>query len=286
MSDVLQHLGDLKRQNSDRVATVRFNSSGSLMGSQVAGKVVEIYRVRNEEETLKQAKRRLRRKREKALTKTTDPGSIKTKDDIVKETEGDPEEPSVSDRFKLLQVMHLKQKIRSFSFSDSTKKNNLATVAFALHDNSLEVYDLTEDGHSIVHTIDLPGHRSDVRSLTLSSDNTLLMSTSHNALKIWNPINGTCLRTMEAGYGLTGLFVPGNRYSIVGTKTGTLEIFDIGASERVKVVEAHGGAIWSIASMPNGQGFISGSADHEVKFWDYELVQDSSNVCMLYSIVF
>ena len=152
----------------------------------------------------------------------------------------------------------------------------------ALHNNSLEVYELTEDTHSIVHTIDLPGHRSDVRSLTLSSDNTLLMSTSHNAVKIWNPINGTCLRTMEAGYGLTGLFVPGNRYAIVGTKTGTIEIFDIGASERVKVIEAHGGAIWSIASMPNGQGFISGSADHDVKFWDYELVQDSCHVCMPY----
>lgn len=275
-SNVLKHFGDLKRQNTDRVLTVRFNNTGSLMGCQVAGKSLEVYKVRDEAEALKQAKKRRKRKREKA-SKVAGLETLETKDDTDRELKGEPdEELSASDKFQLLQVMRLKQKIRSFSFSLApTKKNQLAILALSFHNNSLEVYELTQESYSSAHMIDLPGHRSDVRSLTLSYDSTLLMSTSHNAVKIWNPVSGVCLRTMEAGYGLSGLFVPGNRYAIVGTKAGTLEIFDIGASERVNEVEAHAGAIWSVTPFPGGQGFVSGSADHNVKFWDYELVQDT-----------
>ncbi|KAI8000711.1 putative DNA primase large subunit [Camellia lanceoleosa] len=84
---------------------------------------------------------------------------------------------------------------------------------------------------------------SGFRSVTLSSDNTLLMSTSHSAVKIWNPSTGSCLRTIDSGYGLCGLFVPGNKYAVVGTKAGTLEIIDVGSGTCVEVVEAHGGSV-------------------------------------------
>lgn len=45
-------------------------------------------------------------------------------------------------------------------------------------------------------------------------------------------------------------------------------MFDLGASERVHVEEgAHEGAVWSLAALPDGTGFVSGSADKTVKFW-------------------
>lgn len=56
-------------------------------------------------------------------------------------------------------------------------------------------------------------------------------------LQVWNPRSGACLRTMESGYGLSALFAPGNRHAVVGTKEGTIEIFDVGTSSRVAVVE-------------------------------------------------
>ncbi|MCO5568312.1 hypothetical protein L7F22_022011 [Adiantum nelumboides] len=275
-SDALKHYGDLKRQSTDRVMTVRFNRSGSLMGCQVAGKMLEIYKIRDELEALKQVKKRSRRRREKEKSKQ----EIPEKEDCFKEREKDSKDRILaSDLFHLLQVVRVKQKARSFSFSPAIERKGqlLATLAISLHNNSLEVYNITEGSFTPAHLIDLPGHRSDVRSLTLSHDNTLLMSTSHNSVKIWNPITGSCLRTLEAGYGLSGLFVPGNRYAIVGTKAGKLEIFDIGARERVNVVEAHEGAIWSVTPFPAGQGFVSGSADRDVKFWDFELAQDTKN---------
>ena len=33
---------------------------------------------------------------------------------------------------------------------------------------------------------------------------------------------------------------------------------------------AHGGAVWSLAALPDGSGFVSGSADHDVKFWEWD----------------
>eukprot|EP01018_Ginkgo_biloba_P035814 Gb_01025 [translate_table: standard] len=278
--DVLSHLGNIKRESKDRVVTVRFNSSGSLLACQVAGKVVDIYRVLNEQEALKKAKRRSRRKREKVLKKAgTDTANDEDSQTLEKQ-EDNLVGISASDVFQFLHVLRTKQKIRSISFCPlQPKKGIVAVLALSLHSNALEIYEVGDESCRQIHAINLPGHGSDIRNLTLSSDSTLLMSTSHNAVKIWNPSTCSCLRTMEAGYGLCGSFVPGNRYTIVGTKAGTLEIFDIGAGERSKVIEAHSGSVWSLVPTPDGKGFVTGSADHDVKFWEYQLLEESDHVC-------
>ncbi|KAE8681925.1 putative phosphatidylinositol-4-phosphate 5-kinase [Hibiscus syriacus] len=125
---------------------------------------------------------------------------------------------------------------------------------------------------------------SDVRSVTLSSDNSVLMSTGHNAVKIWNPSTGSCLKTIDSGHGLCGLIVPHNKYGIVGTKDGEIEIIDIDNGTCSEVVGAHGGSVRSIATIPNGNGFVTGSADHDVKFWEYinqKPGQDSKSLTIL-----
>ena len=62
--------------------------------------------------------------------------------------------------------------------------------------------------------------------------------------QVWNPRTGACLRTMESGYGLCALFVPGNRHAVVGTKEGTLELFDVATGARLACEQAHTGAVW------------------------------------------
>jgi U3 small nucleolar RNA-associated protein 12 len=135
------------------------------------------------------------------------------------------------------------------------------------------VYDVQEESSSRVYGVELPGHRSDVRVAILNQDNTRLLTSSHNAVKVWNPKSGVCLHTVESGYGLSGVFLPGSNHAIIGTKAGKLEIIDIRAAERTEEVEAHLGAVWSISPLANGTGFVSGSADHDVKFWEYEFAE-------------
>ncbi len=31
----------------------------------------------------------------------------------------------------------------------------------------------------------------------------------------------------------------------------------------------------SVAALPDGSGFVSGSADHDVKFWEWEVAADA-----------
>ena len=53
---------------------------------------------------------------------------------------------------------------------------------------------------------------------------------------------------------------------------GNLEVFDLGAAERVHVeASAHEGAVYSLAALPDNTGFVTGSADKTVKFWQVRL---------------
>ncbi|XP_071697523.1 uncharacterized protein [Rutidosis leptorrhynchoides] len=274
--ETLKLFGEIQRRNKDRVATLRFNKSGNLLACQVAGKTVEIYRVLDEAESIRKAKRRTSRKKEKKSSKKMDTSENEVKDD------GNLTMVTVPDVFKLLQTVRANKKICSVSFSPVNSKNSLATLALSLNNNLLEVYSIDCNSTTKTSAIELQGHRSDVRSVTLSSDSTLLLSTSHNSVKIWNPSTGSCLRTIDSGYGLCSLFVPGNKYAVIGTKSGTLEIIDVRSGTCVEAVQAHTGSVQSIVSTPDGDGFVTGSADHDVKIWEYETTkvpgQDSVNL--------
>lgn len=274
--EVLKHYGEIQRQIKDRVATVRFNRSGNLLACQVAGKIVDIFRVLDESESRRKAKRRVNRKKEKKASK----GAGETAENGTVENEvGNDITVTVPDIFKHVQTLRASKKICSISFSPITSRSSLATLALSLNNNLLEVYSIESTSTTKLSAIELQGHRSDVRSVTLSSDNTLLMSTSHSTVKIWNPSTGSCLRTIDSGFGLCGLFVPGNKYAVVGTKGGTLEIIDVRNGTCMDIVEAHGSSVQSIAA--TADGFVTGSADHEIKFWEYQTTQNPGQVCSL-----
>ncbi|XP_053396135.1 WD repeat-containing protein 3-like [Mercenaria mercenaria] len=121
------------------------------------------------------------------------------------------------------------------------------------------------------------GHQSDVRTISFSSDNTALMSASAESVKVWNRSSLQCIRTMPCDYALCSMFAPGDRHIILGTKSGKLQIFDIGSGSMLEQVEAHSGSLWSICMSPDKRGIVSGGADKLVKFWNFELVADEQN---------
>ena len=112
-----------------------------------------------------------------------------------------------------------------------------------------------------------------MRALALSSDDALLLTASSAGAKLWAPASGACVGTLDGGYGLCCVFAPGNRHAVVGTKEGTIEIYDVGACARVHVEAAHAGPVWSLALLPDRSGFVSGSADKTVKFWTWAVVE-------------
>ena len=66
---------------------------------------------------------------------------------------------------------------------------------------------------SPIRRLEHPGHRSDVRTVCFSSDNTAVLSGSHESVKIWNRSARVCIRTVteDVGYCLSSFFVAGDR---------------------------------------------------------------------------
>ena len=122
--------------------------------------------------------------------------------------------------------------------------------------------------------VDIPGHRTDIRSIALSSDDRMLASASNGSLKIWNVQTESCLRTLECGYSLCSAFLPGDKIVVVGNKNGELEVFDIASSTLLDTIKAHDGPVWSLHVHPDGKSMVSGSADKTAKFWEFKVVQE------------
>jgi WD40 repeat protein len=69
------------------------------------------------------------------------------------------------------------------------------------------------------------------------------------------------------------LTVPASDQIVVGTKDGRLSLYDVSSSTLISEVQAHSGAVWSLQVRPDKKGLVSGSADKDVKFWDFEMLE-------------
>jgi U3 small nucleolar RNA-associated protein 12 len=295
----------------ERAATLAFGADGAgreLLACQGAGKVTEVWRLRPPAEAARRARRRLRRRREKRR-KDGAGGGAAAEDDSDAE-EGD--EVQAGDEFELIATVRCKHKVRAAALAPpapggAAARRGRARLVLSLANNSLEAWDLDGDapapaaaggaaaaaaadaparapgapgaatgGAVRAAVVDGPGHRSDVRALALAPNDALALSAAAGSVKIWDPRTGGLLRTVESGYGLCAFFAPGGRHAVVGTKEGTLEVVDAAAGARLAVVAAHEGPVWAAAPLAGGAGFATGGADKEVKFWEWEAVEDGA----------
>ena len=287
-SALLTPMGFVRRADRSRVSTVRFDEQGGFLGVQTAGRAVEVYRCRDARETAKRLKRRAKRKREKQTRKK---GLEKTDSD----DDDDTNAVTASDVVDLAAVVRTKAKTRGFAFAPRArlkKRPGVKVVLAVLTDNnaveeweitSADSNDETTDGKGSkdlaeptrARALEAAGHRADVRAAALSPDDATLVTCSHKGVKVWDPGSGACARTIEGGYGLCVLFAPGGRHVVVGTKTGALELFDAhaGAALGGGAPDAHEGAVWGMAALPDGSGFVTASADKTVKFFEWTLAE-------------
>ena len=279
-ADVLHEMGSIRRAAPERAATVRYcraPDGGALLLCQGAGKVTEVWKVRSDSEAQKRLKRRRRRRKEKGRGRkdTAGEGAEDGEEEEAGEEggeQGELEALSAGDELELVATIRSKHKVTSASMAPPSSRRAPSRLVLSLANNSLEVWEFKEGEEAVRSSaIDGGGHRSDIRALALSSDDSMCLSTSNSGVKVWNPRSGACLRTIESGYGLCALFVPGNKHAVVGTKEGTIELIDIAASTRIASVQAHSGPVWSVSALPDGSGFVSGSADKDVKFWEWDL---------------
>jgi len=274
--EILTSQGTVNRQGKDRTVGVHFHPKSDYLAVHGSDKSVEVWRIRTTDELHKHMQRKRRRRREKAAA---------TNATLPMEAEDKIETPEIGDVFVPYMIVRTGGKVRSSCWASpgsATSKNLQLLVATT--NNQIELYNIASHRlqqknalpeYSRSLSVDLPGHRTDVRTLALSSDDCMLSSASSGQLKIWNLRTRFCLRTMECGQALCSAFLPGDRIVLLGTKSGDLEMYDISSSTLIECIPAHEGhAIWSLAVHPDGKSVVTGSADKSAKFWRFDIVEE------------
>lgn len=284
--------GEFEKQSSARCTDISFTQVSDSLGLQEVfalqntDRTCELFRVRLSDEIKRALAKRTKRLKEKGLDD----------DEIVALLR----EADISMLITPLSTMRCGAKIRSCVWVPLARRKLDLLVSLA--NNSIEYYTIsvsdqlrkatpTELTPTKVHSIDMLGHRTDVRAMDMSDDDKLLATASNGELKVWNLRTRHVLRTfvMDGGYALCCKFLPGGTLVVVGFKNGTLELYDLASSTMVDRVEnAHensqtqnsssssdnGLAIWSMDITPDGKRLITGGNDKCVKFWDFQVVQE------------
>ncbi|KAH9077372.1 WD-repeat-containing protein [Lactarius deliciosus] len=257
--------------STHRVSQITFHATLPYLFVQSNDRSVEVFRVRTDEEIRKKHARRKKRADAKAATGKAENANAITDDGHIEKAE-------LADLFVPYLVVRTTGKIKSFAFPEEARTKDAFQLFFALSNNAIEVYNVPTYTKSKENTpeatrlysLDLPGHRTDVRTLALSSDDTLLASASNGSLKIWNTRTTSCIRTLECGHSVCSTFLPGDQYVVIGTKTGEMQIFDLSSSTLVETIKAHIATVWSVHIRPDQQALVTGSADKDIKFWNIE----------------
>ncbi|CAK7200532.1 beta transducin [Sporothrix eucalyptigena] len=283
--------GTLHRHGKDRTVEISFHPRHDFFAVHGVEKAVEIWRIRSDAEIKRALARKRRRRRERQGKKKGDTETMEVEEED--EESIDTSNADVGEIFVQHVIVRTSGKVRSVDWAAPTTshKKDLQLLV-GTTSNLLELYTVStkkdrvskqakkekeeppEYGRQLA--VELPGHRTDVRAIALSSDDKMLATAANGSLKIWNVRTQACIRTFECGYALCCAFLPGDKVVLVGTKTGTLELYDVASSALLEVVEnAHdGSAIWSLQVHPDGRSVVTGSADKTVKFWDFKIVQE------------
>ncbi|KAK0206513.1 WD40-repeat-containing domain protein [Desarmillaria ectypa] len=271
VSKMITPLSSLPLSSNHRISGIAFHPSKPYLAVQSHDRAVEIFRIRTEEEVLKKQARRKKRAREKR-ERLEKEGKSDVNEDV------EEKDVALVDLFTPHVVVRASGKIRSFDFGGEGTASKGIQILLALSSNAMEVYNIPPPvkskegpGEAVrLFSVDQPGHRTDIRSLSLSSDDQLLASASNGSLKIWNMKTNSCIRTMDCGHAICSTFLPSDRHVVVGTKNGEILIYDLASSSLIETINAHSGTVWSLHVRADGKAVVSGSADKDVKFWDIE----------------
>lgn len=270
----LHERGTINRQGRDRTTGIMFHPIKDYFAVHGSDKSVELFRIRSQEEVDDALKRRKRRQanKDKKIGKEEEADALQ-----------DVPTTSIGDYFVPYEVVRTGGKVRSIAWTMRSGSKFLE-IMVATSNNQLELFKIVREKdedtnkatveYDRTFAVESSGHRTDIRAVSLSSDDRMLATASSGSLKIWNVRTQTCLRTLDCGYALCASFLPGDKIVIVGNKNGELELFDIASSALIDTVKAHEGAVWTLQVHPDGRSVVTGSADKTAKFWNFEIVQE------------
>jgi WD40 repeat protein len=124
----------------------------------------------------------------------------------------------------------------------------------------------------------LTGHTAQVRSVPISSNGKILVSSSggarnqtdDNTIKIWNLENGKLIRTLtgHSDFVWSVAISPDVKTLASGSYDKTIKIWNLADGKLIRTLTGHSDAVTSIVISPNGKTLVSAGQDETIKVWN------------------
>ncbi|CAG2164939.1 unnamed protein product [Oppiella nova] len=273
---IVERVGAVMRNSTQRLIDICVDETERLLICAAKDSSVECFKLKTADEIKKSITKRLKRAAKRHLKTGTD-----DKEQDLEDNSAHLSVQTLTDEIERLEAIKTSgSKVRSCDVL--VLKNDIIKVCALLADNSVEMYSFKASAPTapdLYGGLRLQGHRTDVRAVSISSDSHSIVTVSSDAVKVWNKSSAKCVTTITEGveYSLCCVFAPGDRYVLVGTKTGKLQVFDINSAQLVHSIDASEDLlpVWSMCLAPGGQGLVTGCEDKLVKFWSFELLLDT-----------
>lgn len=299
----IEHLGNILRNctsDSSRVQAIIIDPDEHIMICHSTDKCLELYGLRSYPEALTYAKKLIKKEQRRLAKRKRDSelNEDNTLDDSEMSIEApvsvtsletlDPQTRANCEVNSKLGSHKLKNKIKAISIAKligkegQAQKFKLAVVATT---NQIDHYVLQpraengQDAVKAIESIENLSHRSDVRDVSISSDGSLIMTTSAESVKIWRTETKGCICTIETDHATCCTFAEAqhisgdfpNRFGLVGTKQGQLCIIDQSDATVIDVIAVSNDnkPLTSIQILPDRSGIVTGGEDGVVRFFDF-----------------
>lgn len=292
----VEHMGNILRNTnalSGRVQKLTMDPEKKLIFCH-SDKYIELYALRTKEEALsyakKQAKkqaRKLKRKRESLL----EDGSVLEEIDEPKQTissldELSPHQSVECEINSKLGSHKLNEKVKALCVQKTSAKAGVDMYKLTvISSNNIVAYilqpEVTEGKPELkeIQSLGSLSHRTDVRAIAISPDDSLIMSASGESVKVWRSETRSCIATIRSGYATccafaTAQHISGNydsRFVLVGTKDGCLQVFDLSTAKLVETYQVceEQKPVTSICTIPDQTGLVCGLENGNAKFYHY-----------------
>lgn len=261
-------VGTIERAGKGRTACLTSDQNGSVLAAHGIDDKIELFYFRSEAESMKKLTKRLKKL------------STKSKEGEEEDTPDVSKTITLADEVRRLDTFSVGAKIKAIDCITGQGGHELRLVVTTA-DNGIKLFARNMQSKaaetSNLRSLTKLGHGSEVRAVTFSSDNQLIASGSAERVHVWNQESLACIRTLDTGYILTCQFAPGDRYLLLGYKSGELVIADVVTGELVETIPAHEKELWDICLTSDFKGCVTGGGDATVKFWSFAMVADETS---------
>ena len=234
-------IGSLIRESKDPLTQLCFDRTMTAFTAHSSNeKHLELYKINSADEIKKRLAKKLKKQKRKVASEQSEAQKVDNEIFGIEQT--------VNDEFTRISLLKIKHKIKfvdiicefntkiGVSDADNDEEENEENskkptflfdckIACLLQNNQIEIYLIKIDKQinntqpaEMIYSVAMAAHRTDVRTISFSSDSTAFVSASGDTMKVWNRMSLNCIRTFNCDYALSSLFLSDDNHVLISTK--------------------------------------------------------------------